>query len=185
MKLVKWIIVVVVVLLAAFLGITALLPKDYLVERETVIAAPMEQIFSQVVDLEAWQEWNPWSKLDPAMVIEFGPERSGPGAWYRWESEVVGDGSIRITRTLPPRQVFYEMQFEGYEDMPASSSFTLMPGEDGGTRVVWVFSGSAGEQFFARWMSVVADKLIGASYEKGLEALRERCEALHTPGASR
>ncbi len=185
MKLAQWTILVVVVLLGGFLGITALLPEQFLVERDTRIAAPIELVFSQVADLEAWQHWNPWKQLDPRMEVEYGPVRSGPGAWYRWRSSVVGDGSLLITHALPPRQVFFEMRFEGYEDLPTTSSLTLSPREDGATAVVWVFSGSASGQFFARWMSVVADKLVGASYERGLQALKERCEALHAPRASR
>jgi hypothetical protein len=46
------------------------------------------------------------------------------------------------------------------------------------TTVTWTFEGTVGDSFFARWMTVMVDKFVGASYEKGLGMLKERCEAL-------
>lgn len=179
MKFVKWFIILVAVLLGLFLVITFFLPTEYEIERTVEINAPAEIVYSQVADLKVWQEWNPWNEMDPEMVIEYAEQTTGPGASYVWTSEVAGNGKMIILDATPNRHVRFELIFEGYEDLPAFSSIHLDPGENPATTSVsWTFEGTVGDNFFARWMTVMVDKFVGASYEKGLGLLKERCEAI-------
>ena len=179
MKIVKWLIVSVAALFGLFLIITFFLPKDYSVSRSISIAAPVPVVYSQVADLKAWQEWNPWNQVDPEIEITYGERSAGAGASYSWESDIAGDGEMRILETVPNELVRYELIFEGYEDLPSYSEIKIEP--VGGTErveVSWTFEGNVGSNFFARWMSVMVDRFVGASYDDGLEALRERAELL-------
>jgi len=179
MKFVKWFIALVVVLLGLFVLITFFLPRDFAVQRTVLMNASPEVIFDQVVDLKAWQEWNPWSRMDPDMMVVFGEKTYGAGAGYAWRSDVAGNGQMNIIRATPYREVRYKLVFEGFEDLPSFSSMLLTPGEAAGTTsVTWTFEGTVGNKFFARWMSVMVDSFIGKSYERGLEALKLQCEAI-------
>jgi hypothetical protein len=179
MKFVKWLIALVAVLLGLFFLITFFLPRDYKVERTIVMEAPASLVFSQVTDLEVWQEWSPWYELDPDMELEYGEIKSGPGAAYSWKSDIAGNGRMAIIEVVPPEVVRFQIIFDGYEDLPSYSAIRISALE-GGSRssVAWSFEGTVGDNFFARWMTVMADKFVGPSYEKGLEALKQRCEAL-------
>ncbi len=177
MKFVKWLIVAVAVLLGLFVLVTFFLPQDYYVERTTRINAPAPVVYSQVADLEAWQKWNPWSDLDPEMEITYGESKVGQGASYSWISEAAGNGSMTITEADAPNHVRYKLAFEGYESQPSFSEMILKSDNPAGpTTVTWTFEGDVGDKFFARWMAVLMDKFVGASYDKGLAALKERCE---------
>ncbi|MGC9452293.1 MAG: SRPBCC family protein [Oceanipulchritudo sp.] len=179
MKTVKWIIIIVAVLLGLFIAVTAFLPKDYHVERSVVISAPAVLVYSQVVDLEAWQAWNPWSEMDPEMTIEYGENTVGKGAWYAWTSNVAGNGRMTIIETSAPNTVRYELVFQGYDELPSYSSMILEADDPlSPTRVTWTFEGDVGDQFFARWMAVAMDKFVGESYQQGLKALKKRCEGM-------
>ena len=179
MKFVKWLIVAVAVLLGLFVVVTFFLPKDYYVERSVDINAPATVVYSQVADLEAWQEWNPWSNLDPEMQVTYGESRVGQGASYTWISEAAGNGQMTITKADAPSYVRYELVFEGYESEPSYSEMVLQAENPAGpTSVTWTFEGDVGEKFFARWMAVLMDKFVGASYDEGLANLKERCEEM-------
>lgn len=179
MKFAKWLIGIVALLLGLFILITFFLPKDYAVERSVEIKAPAELVYAQVADLEIWQEWNPWNEMDPDMLIEYGDVSAGPGASYTWQSDVAGDGAMRIIEVDGMEHVRFELVFEGYEDNPAYSSLYISDGPDNGTTTVrWTFEGNVGDSFFGRWMTVMVDKFVGPSYEKGLKSLKERCEIL-------
>ena len=168
-------------LLGLFIVISFFLPKDYYVERTVQISAPAVLIYSQVVDLEAWMEWDPWGDLDPEMKVTFGEIRSGAGASYAWESETSGDGTMTIVETEAPNLAKYELVFAGYEDNPSYSVISLESADAiGPTSVKWTFEGSVGDKLFARWMVLLMDKFVGANYEKGLNNLKERCEAMIT-----
>lgn len=179
MKLVKWIIIGVAALLGLFVIVTAFLPKDYYVERSVEITAPVALVYSQVVDLEAWQAWNPWNELDPDIIIEYGEKKAGEGAWYEWKSKVAGNGKMTISEAEPPLTVNYVLVFEGFEDLPSYSSMLLEAGDPlSPTLVTWTFEGTVGNRFFARWMSVAMDKFVGQNYQKGLNMLKQRCEQM-------
>jgi hypothetical protein len=179
MKFVKWLVALVAVLLGLFFLITFFLPQDYKVERTIVMEAPAALVYSQVTDLEVWQDWSPWYELDPDMELEYGEIKSGPGATYSWKSDIAGNGSMAIIEVVPLEVVRFQIIFEGYEDLPSYSAIQI-DALEGGSRssVSWSFEGTVGDNFFARWMTVLADKFVGPSYEKGLEVLKQRCEAL-------
>jgi hypothetical protein len=177
MKFVKWLIIIVASIFGLFVTVTFFLPKDYAVERSLDMAAPAVVIYSQVANLETWQEWNPWNEMDEDMVITMGDTIVGPGASYSWTSEVTGNGTMRIVASDPPSSVTYELVFEGYEEYPSESRF-LIDEQEGQSSVSWSFEGSVGEQFFGRWMTLIIDKAVGASFEKGLANLKEKVEAM-------
>lgn len=179
MKIVKWLIILVAALFGLFLIVTLFLPKDYSVSRSVHIAAPGPVVYSQVADLEAWQDWNPWNQVDPEMEITYGERSAGSGASYSWESDIAGDGEMHILEAIPNTFVRYELIFEGYEDLPSYSEIEIQPKDLAeGVEVTWTFEGNVGSNFFARWMSVMVDRFVGASYDDGLEALKERAELL-------
>ncbi len=177
MKFLKWLLIILVVVLGLFFAVSFLLPKAYYVERSTTINAPAMVVYKEVVDLEAWQTWNPWNELDPAMTISYGEIKVGVGASYSWQSDKAGNGTMRITDTLAPSFARYELIFEGYEENPSFTEFKL-EGENpsGPTTVTWTFEGDVGDKLFARWMVILMDKMVGASYEQGLAKLKEKCE---------
>ena len=120
--------------------------------------------------------------VDPDIVIVYGDQSSGAGASYSWVSEIAGNGKMRILETDPNRYARYELIFEGYEELPSYSTILIAPppvdAEEPVHEVTWTFEGNVGDFFFARWMSVMVDKFVGASYEKGLAALKARCESM-------
>lgn len=185
MKFLKWLLIVVASLFGLFILVSYFLPKDYYVERSLEIASPAVLVYSQVVDLEAWQEWEPWGKLDPEMTVTYGDIRSGPGASYVWESEMSGNGAMEVIKADPSKEVRYKLVFAGYEENPSYSSIMLDAADVAGpTTVTWTFEGSVGDKLFARWMVLLMDKFVGMNYETGLASLKERCEGMVTLAGS-
>ena len=177
MKAVKWFLIILTSVLALFIAVSFFLPTDYYVDRSVDIDAPLPLVYSQVADLEAWQQWNPWSNVDKDMEVTYGELRSGAGAWYSWKSEAAGNGRMTIIEAEAPTRIRYLLEFEGYEDLPSYSAMLLKTaGGEAPTTVTWTFEGNVGDKLFARWMVLLMDKFVGASYEQGLKALKERCE---------
>ena len=66
----KKILAGVALAVALFLGFVALRPGHYRVERNVAVSATAADVYAIVSDLRRWDEWSPWSKLDPAMKKE-------------------------------------------------------------------------------------------------------------------
>ncbi len=173
MKKVVTVLLLLIVLLVAFI---ATRPAHYHVERSAVIPAPAEVVFAQINDLHRMNEWSPWAKLDPHMVLTYAGPDSGVGASYHWTSSKLGDGRMTITESAPGQRVACRLEF--VKPIPATStvSLTLSP-QAGGTNVVWAMDGESG--FFGKAMSLFAsnDKMIGPDFERGLANLKTVVEA--------
>jgi len=166
-----------VVAIALILGFV--LPCQVHVERQTLINAPPEKIFSHVSDFNAWGAWSPWATMDPDAKMNI--KGSGVGQSMTWDSEdpKVGKGSQQFTQIDPPNKVVTHLNFG---DMGVSNaSVTLKPAE-GKTLVTWSLDADMreGVPFLKKPMNTFfgffMDSMLGKTYEEGLANLKTLVE---------
>jgi len=169
----KKILLVLLVLIAAFLLFVTTRPDTYHIERSPAMSAPPEVVFARVNDFHAWVDWSPWEKLDPAMKKTFGGPESGPGATYAWDgNEKAGAGSMTIQSANRPSQIGIELAFlKPFKDT-SHVTFTFAPAE-AGTKVTWAMDGKY--MFVSKMMCLFIDmdKEIGKDFATGLVSLSE------------
>lgn len=151
-------------------------PDTFRVTRTIITHAQPFAVFSVVGDLQRWNDWSPWAKLDPNAKYEFEGPTSGVGAVFKWAgNKNVGEGKMTITETQNPNLVRIKLEF--YKPFKAVNDveFTFRP-ETSGTLVSWSMYGK--NTFLSKAMSLVinCDRMIGSSFEQGLAALREIVE---------
>lgn len=167
------------VLLILLVVIGLLLPSSAHVERSIEIDAPPAQVFPQVNDLHAFHAWSPWAAVDSNMQYSFeGPEQ-GVGARMQWHSgqSEAASGSMQIVRSDPPHEVETKLDFGGKGG--GTAVFVLTPLDNGKTQVSWRFDTRFGWDLFGRYVGLMLDRIVGASYEKGLQTLKQRVESLN------
>lgn len=169
MKVLKGILIFIAVVAVILIVVTFLLPSKSEMERSKVIEAPQEALFEQVNNLENWEAWSPWSRLDPNMEVTYSSENPvGEGEWYEWSgNDQVGSGKLTILESEPHSRIRTEMLFMGQED-PAYATFHFEPTE-GGTEVVWDFDAEMSGA--GKWFGLMMDSFLGPSYEQGLNNL--------------
>jgi uncharacterized protein YndB with AHSA1/START domain len=176
----KGIIIAAVGLIVVVIGGAYLIPEDAVVERATTIAAPPEKVFAIVGNMKRFNEWSPWSDLDPATAYTYEGPETGAGQKMSWVSTNpnVGAGSMTITDMAANERILLDLDFG---DMGKSQSTWAFAPADGGTAVVWGFRMKA-NGIVERWMSLMFDRWIGADYEKGLSRLKALAEKENTGG---
>ena len=176
MRILKWLLAVVVLLVLAVVAGAYLLPERAQVSRSIVIKASPEAVFAQVNDLHQFAEWSPWSGIDPAMTMRFEGPEAGVGQKMVWSSEhqEVGNGSQEITASSENQRV--ETMLDFGEMGTATAAFVLEPVDDG-TRVTWAFETALGNSPIKRWMGLMMDRWVGDMYDQGLATLKQRVEA--------
>ena len=171
MRILKWILGILVVLVVVFVAGAFLLPKNVEVARSIEIDAPAADVFPHVNSLKAGETWSPWLGRDPEVQLAYSGPEAGVGAKLDWTSDhpQVGNGTSVITASEADKMVTNEMDFG---DMgTASASFELV--EAGGkTTVTWDFQTDLGNNPVARWMGLMMDKWVGGDYETGLSNLK-------------
>jgi uncharacterized protein YndB with AHSA1/START domain len=167
------IVLLVVAALAAFISSR---PAEFNVTRSAVIAAPPAKVFANVNELQKWEAWSPWAKLDPGCKTTFEGPAAGTGAVMRWDgNSKVGTGSMTITESRPAESVQFRLDFLKPFKATNTATFTFRP-EGGNTAVTWTMNGQ--NNFISKAMSCVMDceKMVGPQFEKGLSQLKAVAE---------
>lgn len=172
----KTIVIVILVLLAAILIFAATKPDSFRVERSTVIKAPPEKIFPLINDLHGFNTWSPYYKKDPAMQKTYSGAASGQGAAFDWDgNKHVGKGHMEITDSAPPSKVTFKLDFIKPFEGHNVAEIVLTPNAEG-TNVTWAFHGPS--PYIQKLMSIFfsMDKMVGADFEAGLANLKAIAE---------
>ena len=168
---IKTIFIVVALAIVALLAYAATRPDSFRLERQTVIKAPPEKIFANLVDFNKWGAWSPWEKLDPQMKRTHSGAGSGKGASYAWAGDKVGAGSMEILDATPSSSVKIKLDFTKPFEAHNLVDFTLVPQGDS-TQVTWAMYGPMAfiNKLFGVFMSM--DKMVGKDFEAGLADLK-------------
>jgi carbon monoxide dehydrogenase subunit G len=172
----KALVIVVVLLVAAVLIYAATQPDTFRIERSVRIQAPPDRIFGLVSNLEQFNRWNPWLKKDPGTKGTYSGAASGPGATYAWESGKIGSGRMTIAEANAPGRVTIKLDFIKPFEAHNMAEFTITPDGDG-SRVTWAMFGP--NTFLSKLIHVFfsMDKMVGGDFEDGLAALKALAEA--------
>jgi hypothetical protein len=176
MRVLKGLLFIAGGLLALALMAGFFLPTSAHVERTARIDADPESLYGIVSGFRRFNEWSPWSDLDPDTRYTYSGPESGVGARMEWRSEKpdVGSGSQEITAADPGRSVTMRLEFG--DSAPATSTISMKP-EGPVSVVTWTFDTSFEDNFLGRYFGVFFDRFIGADYEKGLARLKALAEA--------
>ena len=147
-----------------------LLPSTTRVERDAYIVSPPAEVFAVVDSLARFNEWSPWSGLDPDTVYTYSGPATGVGASMNWVGDAtVGSGSQKILESRPTSSVVTAIDFGASR---ATGTFALA-GEGPGTRVRWSIASEHGYNLLQRWLGVLLlERMIGPDIELGLARLK-------------
>ena len=173
---IKTILIVLVVIVAAILIYAATKPDTFAIKRSLAIRATPERLFALIDDFRAWQQWSPWEKRDPAMKRTLGGPDRGKGATYAWDgNKDVGQGSMEIVESTEPSRVLIKLDFIKPFEAHNTAEFVLVPNGDT-TLVTWTMGGPS--PYISKVFSVFVnmDAMIGKDFEEGLANLKALAE---------
>ena len=147
-------------------------PDDFKITRTGKISAPASAIFPHVNNLQKWEAWSPWAKLDPNSKSTFDGPAEGVGSKMGWTgNNKVGVGSMTVTESRPSDFIKFKLEFQKPMQATNIAEFTFTP-EGDQTSVTWSMSGT--NNFMAKVMGLImnCDKMVGGQFEKGLADLK-------------
>ena len=173
----KRILPVFLVMIAALLMLIVTRPATYHVERSTLIAAPADGAFAMVNNFHRWEAWSPWGKIDPRMTLTFSGPDSGKGAIYQWVgNKDVGEGQMAILESVPNEKIEIQLDFIKPFASTSVATFAFTPAP-AGTQVVWSMDGRQSFTTKAISLFMSMDQAVGKDFEKGLAQLKAQTEA--------
>jgi len=165
------ILVIVVYVIIAMLAFG----KNYHYEKSIVINAPKEKVWQKVSSMKAFNEWNPWMKLDPTMKIIYSGNSGEVGDKYCWDSknDDAGAGCQEIKELVVNEKQKTEMTFIKPFDGQATSDIILTT-EGNATKVTWTMDTE--QDPMIKIMRPIMDYQMGKSYGEGLDNLKKLLE---------
>ncbi|MEM7659043.1 MAG: SRPBCC family protein [Bacteroidota bacterium] len=176
MKALRWIGMIALGLVIAFIVAGMVLPKEYHVKRSIKIDAPKELVFEHIQYFGMRDQWSPWFEMDPNIKISLSGTDGTVGAISRWSgNDEVGVGEQELTAIMPMERVESEVRFKEPWESSADAYLTL---EDAGesVEVSWGFQGENAFPTNVMMAVMDMDAMIGQDFEKGLGKLKNMCE---------
>jgi len=167
----KLILILVVLAIAAMLIYASTKPNTFHVERAININASPEKIFPLINDFHHWALWTPYDK-DPAMKKSYGGNANGKGATYAWEGNSdVGQGDITITDANAPNKVVLDLHMIKPFEARNVVVFTIESAGES-TRVTWGMDGTNNMISKVMGLFFNMDNMIGRDFEVGLAKMK-------------
>lgn len=176
MRILKITVWVVLFLLFDFLIIPLFLPAAYHLERSTKIVAPKEKVYSLVSDFNYRSTWDPWLEMDSTVQLEVLGNPGEVGTGYKWNSTLLGTGSLRITELKPNDMIISDLEFKSPRKDHANVTWIFYSKTDT-THVTWALEGKL-KYPVGRFMGLFMDKMMGPDLENGLSNLKNICEQM-------
>jgi effector-binding domain-containing protein len=177
MKALKILLYIVLTVVASVIIFGLVGRKDYHVERSIEIDAPANTVYEYVRFFKNFNQWSPWSGLDPHLVSSVTGTDGEVGATYSWSgNKDVGKGK-QIIRSLNPSRIETELVFvEPWED--TAPSFMAFEPKGKKTKVTWGMDMHVAFPWNGMAMFTNMDAAIGKDYAKGLANLKKVTEAI-------
>src|SRR4051812_21427355 len=111
-KFLRFLVILVAVVAAAVLILALVEPTDVTVMRTTMIKAPKDVVFDQMVHFKNWTNWSPWYEMEPTMKMTYFGTDGQPGSGYHWVGgSKTGEGEM-TNKGVTGTQMDYEMVFK-------------------------------------------------------------------------
>lgn len=167
----------IIILLIAGYAIVAVLAfgKNYHYEKSMVINAPKEKVWQQISSVKAFNQWNPWMKLDKNMKITYTGNSGEVGDKYCWDSKNndAGAGCQEIKELVVNEKQKTEMTFIKPFEGQATSEI-ILTSEGNSTKVTWTMDTE--QDPMMKIMRPMMDYQMGKSYGEGLQSLKKISE---------
>jgi hypothetical protein len=161
------------------LGVSFILPSDYFVERSIQIKAPKNKIIYQIVNLNEWEDWNPWHETDPKAKISYEGPTGAVGSRMRWEGPEMGIGEIEIVAIKPDQEVSYRFVIQEPRRLIGQGRINISSVGDE-FLVRWTMFGPL-DSPFERLVGILMEQKLGSDFNRGLRNLKGFVELEKNP----
>lgn len=149
----------------------AVQPNEFSFSRSRDIKAPSVLLFNKVNDFKNWPEFSPWIEQEPDADINYGDKTSGIDAYYEWNGELLGEGSMRTLNLEKDKQIEQLITFIKPFDSNSNINWTFEPTETG-TKVTWAMKGK--QDFMTKMYTTFAGSIeenTSPDFDRGLYKL--------------
>lgn len=170
-KVLRFLLILIVILLAGYLILCVTSPAKMEVEESAVIDAPKPMVWHQLIDFSSYEHYSPWKEQDNTITSTLTGTPGQPGHKSAWTSEKSGDGEMEIT-SIEGNTMNYDLRFLTPPMEGEAKGIKIVEEVEDGTKVTLKYSGET--KFLMRGMSTLfGKKMMHAMFKRELELLQK------------
>ena len=176
MKILKRILLVIGITIAAILLVAAFVSKEFSLTKEVVINKPKQEVFDYAKLIKSQEQYSVWVMKDPNIKIEYTGTDGTVGAKSAWESKDknVGVGEQEIIELKDGESITTEIRFkEPFEGINQALTKVEDAG-NGQTKVSSTFSGKS--TYPMNIMNLFMNSLVGSDMQTNLNNMKANLE---------
>lgn len=173
MKILKWILYIVLVIVALGLIIPLFLPSTVSISTGKEIAVSPAQVFHNVASFTDRDAWDPWLEEDPEAEFTLDPKPGYVGSEYTWNGKMIKTGRIVVDSVVFGEYIASRIYF-GDDPDPGRVEWNLEESETG-TKLTWKFSTETTYPVERLMMNLFKGQM-KESLARGLQNLKEYLE---------
>ena len=142
MKIAKYLLFLVLILIIAGSIYVATKDGDFEVQTSKTIDAPVRLLYEEVTDFSNWEDWTAWTGQE-GMQLQLSEETAGEGTEISWQADQLRDGKIVTVSAVPYKSITQELTLDtSVGEADGTITWTFEPSSDGETLVTWTLEGS-------------------------------------------
>lgn len=167
----KKLLITVIALIVVILGVAAIAPKDFKIEKSITINKPVAEVFAYLKPIKNAENWEPWAKMDPAMTKELKGTDGTVGATSSWSgNSEVGVGEMEIKSIVENEKIDFELRFTKPMQATNQAYFATKAVSATETEVTWGMTGRT--PFPYNLICLMMHGKVEKNFEKGLSDLK-------------
>jgi uncharacterized membrane protein len=175
MKIIKFLLIFIVTVIAIALIAALFIKKEYSVSREVTINKPKQEVYEYVKYLKNQDNYSYWASLDSNMQKTYTGTDATVGFVSAWKgNKDVGSGEQEIIKMEDGKRIDYALRFK--EPMESNVNAYMSTDEAGAaaTKVKWALYGTC--KYPMNLMNPFMDGMMGDDLEAGLSNLKKVME---------
>jgi hypothetical protein len=175
MKVLKILGLFILAIVALFLIIPLFLANSYSVEKSIEIKAEKAIVQDYMKHFSNFDNWSPWSEMDPDMEIEITGVDGTVGAEYYWKgNDDVGEGKMQIAK-ITDNEIKIDLTFIEPFEAKSPTVYKFSDSENG-TTVSWYMEGEMSYPWNVFMIFMDMEEAIGKDFDHGLKRLKSAIE---------
>jgi len=178
MSIVIIILIVIAAIIIIILVAAASSSKEYVIERNTIINKPKQDVFNYAKYLKNADQYNKWVMIDPNLRKDYEGTDGTVGSIYYWNSDnkQVGKGEQEIIKITEGERIDYEIRFIKPFVGTSFAYITTESVSSNQTKVTWVFKGVRNYTMKIVHMVFNLKKVLGNDLQTSLSNLKNVLE---------
>lgn len=170
MKILKWLLYIVLVLVALVLIVPLFMPSTTNIKAEQLVSVTPEQVFINAARYTDRDKWDPWLEMEPDAEMTITPNPDYVGSTYTWKGKKLNTGKMVVDSVAFGKYIAASIYF-GKDPKPSLVEWKLEPAAEG-TKINWSFTSEGAWPLERLWLNLFKGVML-SDFKHGLSNYKD------------